>query len=216
MKVVIVHKHSRYTGVSSFVYTIAKHLCREMGHEVHVVIPDQSNKRYCQLLKTAVKGNLRTSYSGPADVFIFNYASDVSAYKNWSGKKVFVVHGLMEPEYVPPMKSIDKVICMSKRAFNHIDAPVKLLINQPIDLDRFNVRKPINDELQKVLMLDARNNNFYTSKIQSACAELGIYCQTLGKNIFGDNSRFDVETVINTSDLVIGYGRSIYEALACG
>lgn len=216
MRIVIVHKHSNYTGVSSFVYTVAKHLCREMGHEVYVIIPDQSNKRYCQMLKTAVKGNLRTTWSGPADVFIFNYASDAYDYRGWAGKKVFVVHGLMEQEYVPPVGYVDSVICMSKRAYETVKAPNKLLINQPIDLDRFNCRKPINEELQKVLILDSRNATYYTAKVQAACAELGIYCQTVGKNTFADNRRFDVESVINTCDLVIGYGRSVYEAMACG
>jgi hypothetical protein len=215
-KIVIFHKHSRYTGVSSWVYTVSYWLCKVLGHEVHVVIPEQSNSKYCAMLKKAVKGNLHLYWAGPADVFIFNYASDAVMNLSWNGYKIFVVHGLMYADYIPP-NGMDKVICQSKRAFDFIKTKaLKTLINQPIDLDRFRSYKPINEELQKVLILDSRSNSFYIDKVMAACGQLGIFVQSLGESNYGDNSTFAVETVINKADLVIGYGRSIYEAMGCG
>lgn len=213
MKIVIIGIDSNYSSINSFIYTIAKYLCRELGHEVHCVIPEQHNAKYCAMLKNAVKGNLRKAWSGPADVFIFNHSFEVNKYKSWSGKKVLVMHNSTTDL---PKFSVDKVVCLSDSSYNLIDHKNKYRINSPIDLERFTPRKPISDELQKVLVIAPSNANYYTVKIQAACSKIGVYCQVLGANTFGDQTRFDVETIINTADLVIGYGRSIYEAMACG
>jgi glycosyltransferase involved in cell wall biosynthesis len=215
-KIVIIHKHSRYTGVSSWVYTVAYYLTKVLGHEVHVVIKDQSNTRYCAMLSKAVQGRIHSSWGGPADVFIFNYKSDAEENKNWRGFKIFVTHGLMFDDYKIP-EGMNRVIVQSKRAYDFIKTRCeKVLINQPIDLNRFRPYSSINEELQKVLIVDARSNSFFVDKVMAACGELGVFCQTLGESTFGNNSRFDVETAINKADLVIGYGRSVYESMACG
>ncbi len=216
LKICIVHSHSNYSGVSSLVYTIAEHMSKVLNHDVHIVIKDQSNKEMMYFMEKVA--TVHQEWNDWADIYIFNYQSDARAYKEKSGKKIFVIHGLMEKEYLPPgYPIIDKVVCMSKRGFNYIDTEAKkVLANQPINADRFFPRKHIHDDLKNVLVLDSRNNAFYINKILAACSKLGMYCSILGDATFAQCHRFDVENAINSADLVIGYGRSVYESMLCG
>ncbi len=216
LKICIVHEHSRYSGVSTFVYTIAEHMSKALGHDVHVVIKDQRNTEFIGHLSKVC--NVHSKWEDWADVYIFNYQADAKAYQNKDGYKIFVVHGLMDKEYMPPgYPIVNRVVCMSRRGFNWIDTECeKILCHQPINIDRFHPRKFINDSLQKVLVLDSRNNAFYINKILAACSKMGVYCSLIGEAVFTDVVRFDTENAINNADLVIGYGRSAYEAMLCG
>lgn len=86
-----------------------------------------------------------------------------------------------------------------------------LVINNGIDCKRFAPHKPISDKLSSVLSLSQSDElNVF---IKDCCEELGV--DFLSCNKFTDNV-WEVERAINKADLVIGIGRSLYDAMACG
>lgn len=85
------------------------------------------------------------------------------------------------------------------------------VINNGIDCKRFAPHKPISDKLTTVLSLSQSDElNVF---IKGCCDELGV--EFLSCNKFTDNV-WEVEEMINKSDLVVGIGRSLYDTMACG
>lgn len=85
------------------------------------------------------------------------------------------------------------------------------LIRNGVNCERFKPITPPNSTLKKVLSLcqsDAANNF-----LSRCCAKAGVEFCALNK--FTDNV-WDVEKYINDADLVVGIGRSAYDAMACG
>lgn len=80
-----------------------------------------------------------------------------------------------------------------------------------INTDRFYPIKPLNKKLTRILSLSqsALANDY----IKQACDRLNVELTTRNKFV---NGAFDVYEDINNADLVIGVGRSGYDAMACG
>ena len=85
------------------------------------------------------------------------------------------------------------------------------VIANGIDCNRFCQKKPVSPTLQTVLSLCQSDvaNDF----IRRCCQQEGI--RFLQSNKFTDNV-WSIEELINESDLVVGLGRSAYDAMACG
>ena len=85
------------------------------------------------------------------------------------------------------------------------------VIENGIDCERFKSTNPLNKKIKYVLSLcqSKEANDF----IHSCCKEIGIKLITCNKNT--DNV-WEIEKLINKADLVIGIGRSLYDAMACG
>ena len=85
------------------------------------------------------------------------------------------------------------------------------VIANGIDCNRFCQKRPISSTLKTVLSLCQSDvaNDF----IRRCCQQEGI--RFLQSNKFTDNV-WAIEDLINESDLVIGLGRSAYDAMACG
>ena len=85
------------------------------------------------------------------------------------------------------------------------------IIFNGINTKRFEPKNKINKVLKKVLSLcqSEKANN----EIQKACKQMNIEFHKLNKF---KNPIWDVEKKINDVDLVVGIGRSAYEAMSCG
>ena len=85
------------------------------------------------------------------------------------------------------------------------------MILNGLDLQQKRPTKPLNRELKKVLSL---------SQSEEANAMLRKVCDTLGLDFLSFNKHknptFHIEERINEADLVVGIGRSVYDAMACG
>ncbi|WP_434035417.1 glycosyltransferase [Formosa sp. 4Alg 33] len=130
-------------------------------------------------------------------------------------KKGFIIqtcHGIF-PTLEQPYFLADAHVAISQEVKNHLcnlgfDSRI---IYNGINTNRFYSKKDINKQLNKVLSLchSEEANNF----IKSVCEDLNIkYLQAYKF----ENAVWNIEDSINNADLVVGLGRSAYEAMACG
>lgn len=85
------------------------------------------------------------------------------------------------------------------------------LILNGIDCNRFSPKRDLPSKLTKVLSLCQSDEiNVF---LKDCCNEIGVDFTSCNKHT--DNV-FEIEKEINKADLVIGIGRSLYDAMACG
>lgn len=222
MKILIVHSHNRFTGVSTFLYTLSKALI-ELGHSITFFIKSKEDETSLfdkKLEKLGVRVFIHKSKTifdeNDFEQIFFNYNSDFETFKSLNGKKKFFVHGLMEKDYLPP-ENIDKVFVFGERAFDFIKCNCeKKLIRNFIDVEYFSSNIKPNNVLKNILIFDGRNSMHTHTLILRAASRINAYVSILGKVDSTDSLIQDTREVIEKADLVIAYGRSAIEAMSMG
>lgn len=145
------------------------------------------------------------------DLILANHNTCVEALMGF-GFIIQTCHGVYPPLEQPSLCA-NFHVAISQEVQNHlaIKGFVSVVIMNGIDTSKFYSKRSVNKELKNVLSLcqSETANKF----LQRVCDTLGINLTYLDKNI---NPIWNVEDVINEADLVIGLGRSAYEAMACG
>ena len=126
-------------------------------------------------------------------------------------KRLYVCHGWL-PHEKPvldgtPYVAVSPEVATNLKSDFSIDATV---IGQPIDFDRFRPVMPLRMEKPKALVLSTWPAS--PEHVASACEEAGV-------EIFVPDSPggcWNMPGRINKVDIVIGTGRGIAEAMACG
>lgn len=123
-----------------------------------------------------------------------------------------ICHGIY-PTLEQPSYKANGYVSVSQEVQNYLCRKgflSKIILNG-INLDRFKPRKDISKNLQTVLSLcqSEKANDL----IEKCCDYLKIKLIKANKNCRGV---WNVEELINSSDLVIGLGRSSFDAMACG
>lgn len=223
MKILIVHSHNRLTGVSTFLYTLAKVLVG-LGHSVTFFIKSREDDRLIlekQLESLGVRvfvhrSNIIFQENNFEQIF-FNYSSDFEIFKTLKGSKRFFVHGLMERDYLPPLKGIDKVFVFGERALNFVKCNCeKVLIRNFVDTNYFKSSKILNKELKNILIFDGRQSIHTHTFILKAASKINAYVSVLGQLSHEDRLVHNTRKVIESADLVIAYGRSAIESMSMG
>lgn len=100
------------------------------------------------------------------------------------------------------------LLCAGKRVID--------IIRQPIDLSRFEPKEPLKKSKPRVLYFDSGHDQteYVRAQVQAACNYMDLEFYTLG--LTEKNLRWDVQEVLNQSDLVIASTRCAIEAMACG
>lgn len=112
-----------------------------------------------------------------------------------------------------PSPYADSYVSVTEEVKEHLEKyglKSEVILNG-IDCKRFRPTRELSRQLTKVLSLcqsDAANNF-----IRECCNEIGAELSV--RNKFTDNV-WEIEQSINEADLVIGIGRSLYDAMACG
>lgn len=128
------------------------------------------------------------------------------------GPIIQTCHGIF-PKLEKPSPYADGFVSISEEIKTHIlkkGYKSKLILNG-INCNRYSSKTPINNELKNVLSLS--QSKVANAKIESVCKEIGVNFKKLNKHV---NPIWNVEDLINEADLVVGLGRSAYEAMACG
>ncbi|WP_370392213.1 UDP-glycosyltransferase [uncultured Winogradskyella sp.] len=130
-------------------------------------------------------------------------------------KKGFVIqtcHGIY-PSLEQPNPKANGFVSISQEVQDHLGKLgfPSILVHNSINLERFKPKKNINRKLKSVLsMCHSEKANLF---IEDICEKLNLkYTEAYKYN----SSIWDIENKINNSDLVVGLGRSAYEAMACG
>jgi len=198
---------NHYTGVTTWAYELIKGLS-ELNIDV-VFINDSpyliSNEEYVKDVSLYAKvisslDNINNKY----DVVFLHNTEHENIAKEISKSTIFVSHSSMVNNANPKLKH-DMHITISGLSKYVLGADMFIL--NGIDLNKFKSNKLLNKIPKKCLY----HNRFKPQKfVHEACEELNIeldYWKVIEK---------DVTKKIEESDFVMGYGRSVYEAMSMG
>lgn len=193
-------------GSETFTYTIIKELLsRNFDVEYFAIV------RGCFSDKLEKELNVKFKRKNKYDLILANHNTCVEALMGY-GFIIQTCHGIY-PQLEQPSICANFHVAISQEVQNHlaIKGFISTIIMNGIDVSKFNCKKPINDDLKNVLSLcQSEEANLFINKI---CKRLNLNFISIDKNI---NPTENIEDAINESDLVIGLGRSAYEAMACG
>lgn len=202
------------TGSETWIYAMKEEL-ESLNHEVITYTPNQNINNKEKI-----------------DLAIINHNTCLNKLKELDCIKIFTSHGIL-PELEQPIGGADIYVSVSEEVqFNLSKKGFKsVIIRNGINCDYFKKTRETNSavknilfssnykdkyslRLEKILNLIGINitiNGKIRAKILKAGKQLGIKIEIIGIN----NKISNVMEAINRADLVIGLGRTAYEAMAC-
>lgn len=129
-----------------------------------------------------------------------------------AGTIVQICHGTIAGLELPSLYAdfhvgITQEVCNSLSEKGY---PNKLVLNG-LDLTQKRPVRPVNEKLEVVLSLCQSEEA--NRLLANVCATKGLEFLCFNKH---KNPTFDIEREINKADLVVGIGRSVFDAMACG
>ena len=136
-----------------------------------------------------------------------------------SAPQLFVAHSEIFNLQSPPQMdgSVALVVALNDRILRRLEGfAVKVEVvrlRQPIDTERFFPRGSLPQRARRALLLSNTPHGDRMAMLEAGCAEAGIELSRIGGPF---NQTTDPRPALFGADIVIGYGRSILEAMACG
>ncbi|HEX5608849.1 MAG TPA: hypothetical protein VFX45_02015 [Solirubrobacterales bacterium] len=211
---------SRFTlgGTETYSVAVAEQLER-LGHTVtlHAV---EANAHGREL---ADSRGLRLAVGDPADLDAVDAAliQDAASAYRLAGcqpgvPQVFVIHGLAAFEH-PPADPPPTVVALNDRIARHAEAlasrPKVVRLRQPIDLEQFRPRGASRERARRVLLLSNYLDGPRMRLLKEVCRDLELELTRLGS---AGKPTIAPQAAMTDADIVVGYGRSIVEAMAMG
>lgn len=206
MNILVSNNHLKRTGgTENYTYALIVELIRQ-GHVVEYF----TFKKGFVSKKIEAEG-VRFMSGKKYDLIIANHKTTVQLLH----RKGFIIqtcHGTL-PSLEQPSNYADAYVSVTQEVHDHLyrQGVDSLLIRNGIDCERFSPRKQLNVQLKVVLSLCQSEEA--NELIEQVCAEQGITYLKADKKM--DNI-WHLESLINEADLVVGIGRSVYDAMACG
>lgn len=206
MKILLgTHYLAKTGGTENYTYALAMELQR-LGHEVeHFAIV---RGRVSSMLEEKGVPFMSADHY---DLILANHTTVVE--KLWPyGYIIQTCHGTI-PELEQPSPYADAYVGVSEEVKEHLRKKGygAYVIPNGIDCKRFYPKTPVSPTLTTVLSLC--HSDIANDFIRKCCEMAGV--KFLQCNKFTDNV-WTIEDLINQSDLVVGLGRSAYDAMACG
>ena len=193
-------------GTETYTYAIIKELLNR-GFDVEYFTFKKGGFSDRMENEIGVKFKTKNAY----DLILANHNSCVE-YLMGCGFIIQTCHGIY-PELEQPSICANYLVAISKEVQDHLakNKFESVVIMNGIDVSKFFVKKGINDKLTNVLSLcQSEHANTF---LRNVCDKLGVNFTYFDKDM---NPTWVVEDEINKVDLVVGLGRSAYEAMACG
>ena len=193
-------------GTEIYTYYFIKELKR-IGHDIEYFTLKKGIVSEKIEEELGVKEMRKTKY----DLILANHNSTIEQI--WKlGPIIQTCHGIF-PYLEQPSVYADCFVAISQEVQQHLSQKglPSFIIPNGINCEIFRPINPVNKTLTKVLSLC--QSEVANTKIKNACKELNISFvsyQDFGKKLW------DIQKEINKVDLVIGLGRSAYDAMACG
>lgn len=216
MKILISNNHLDFLGGSeTFTYTLAIEMQRK-GHEVEILTlkPGIVSEKLREEFNMEVN-NISPEY----DLCLLNHNSTVDwVLKNMVSQDhnniIQTCHGFIPPLEQPhPSLPNIKYVAISGEVRDHLKSKnlESTIINNGIDLERFNLDDNVNEKFTTICSL-SQSDSFNNLLLKvSKYFGVKLICNNKYKNPV-----WDIETQIKDSQLVFGLGRSAYEGLAMG
>ena len=206
MKILVGNNHLQRTGgTENYTFALAVELQR-LGHEVEYFAFERGEVAE-RLEDLGIHFMSQDSY----DLILVNHNTVVERLCTY-GFIIQTCHGVF-PALEQPSPLADRHVSVTPEIKDHLDSlgvESRVLYNG-IDCTRFAPYTPISPRLTTVLSLSQSDdlNRF----LNRCCRKMNI--KFLSCNKFTDNV-WEIEKKINEADLVVGIGRSVYDAMACG
>jgi glycosyltransferase involved in cell wall biosynthesis len=205
--ILVANNHLNFPGGSeTYTYTLIAELVKK-GYDVEYFTFEKGDFSNTMEKKLGVVFMTKNKY----DLILANHNTCVKHLKK-KGFTIQTCHGIF-PELEQPSIFADFHVAISQEVGEHlaIQGFYSTIIMNGIDVNRFYLKKSLNSKLTNVLSLcqSQEANDF----LKLVCDKMNLNFTFLNKF---KNPIWEVEELINNSDLVIGLGRSAYEAMACG
>lgn len=205
------NKLSNPGGSETYTYAVVAELVR-LGHDVTCVTKGRPGIVSWEISKLGVQVHY-APVSGIYDMALLSHSPSIRLAERVRAFKVQTCHGIY-PVLEQPVPGMDAYVAISEEVMQHLikkgHSPV--LIHNGVDCNRFS---PFGNATHESLcvVLSLAHGTLANEMIQRVCKRNNwdlIIQNKYHKPIW------DVENLINKADMVIGWGRSIYEAAACG
>lgn len=219
MRLLLATNHLGLGGSESYLFTVAEQLDR-LGHEAVIFTLEPSGG-----IKVARELGIEvldeSALGGEFDAALVQDGS-VSyqlAALFPATPQLFVAHSSKFDLQAPPqlggtvgmIATLNDRVARRMRSFATEVEVVRL--RQPIDHERFTPRGPLPETPRRALLLSNNPNDDRMGTIEEACADAGLELLQVGGL---PNQVSDVRSALAAVEIVIGYGRSVLEAMACG
>ena len=193
-------------GTETFTFTLIEAL-KSLGHHVEYFTLKKG------FVSTKIEEELEVPFmnSSKYDLILANHKSTVNKVFHL-GYVIQTCHGVF-PEVEQPSKYSDAFVSISKEVQSHLTSLgiCSRLIHNSLNLKRFYPRIPVCDKLTSVLSLSQSKD--LNRKLEKICKNRGLKFASINKF---SQQLWDMEDYYNQHDLIIGLGRSAYEAMASG
>jgi hypothetical protein len=208
-------------GEQTYALTVAEQLAR-LGHDVMIyalelgMVSDLARQRALRVVAKAEEL--------PAEVDGVIVGANRGLALELAGRypqatRVFVVHSAEDTHLPPPVPgTVAATVVLNDlhaaRAKACVGVGEVVRLRQPVDMRRFSPRGWPRERPERVLLL----GNYHSGPreragvLREAWGGAGLQWHEAG----GTAQTLDVPTAIAEADVVVGYGRSVLEAMACG
>jgi hypothetical protein len=222
MRILIAQSRFLLGGSETYAVTVAEQL-EQLGHSTTIFAGEASSKgRELAASRglTLITGNL-ASLAERDDVDAVIAQDGAGAYALASRqdlRQVFVIHGFASYEHPPQaLRPVPPVVVLNDRVHRHAAAlaskPEIVRLRQPIDLQRFKPRGPSRPKARRLLVFSNYLQPDRLAILAAACEDLDLELVSMGHT--GETSVSPQERIAE-ADIVVGYGRSVLEAMVMG
>ncbi|HEU5142529.1 MAG TPA: hypothetical protein VFU04_05165 [Solirubrobacterales bacterium] len=219
MRLLLANNHLGLGGSESYLLTVAEQLDR-LGHEVSIYAAERG-------LGTEVALDRGLGLIGEAELdddFDAALVQDAGVSLQIAAHcpgvpQLFVAHSGMFDLQAPPQLPgiVGAIVVLNDRIADRMRSFATgvdvVRLRQPIDTQRFTPRGSLPEVPRRALLLSNNPNADRLTLLQSACENVGIELERVGG---AAGQTVDPRPQLAAADVVIGYGRSILEAMACG
>jgi glycosyltransferase involved in cell wall biosynthesis len=211
MKILITNRSLSVPGGSeTYYYSLVEELV-SLGHDVQGMCSKKPGFFAEKIKLLGVKIHDKP-IKGKFDLVLSSHLCTIDMMSEISGLKIQTCHGIF-PEPEQPSNRVDRHVSISEEVRLHLSnlGFESTIIHNGINCERFKPIKPLNKKLKKVLSLahDDETNKI----IKKSCDILDVEFFEINKY---KTSEWNVESMINESDLVVTLGRGAYESMSCG
>lgn len=219
MRLLLATNHLGLGGSESYLLTVGEQFDR-LGHDVAIYTPEPAGgveaarERGIDVVgESSLEGDFDAALvqDGGVSYQLADLCPEVP--------QVFVAHSETFDLQAPPRLGgmVGAIVALNDRIAHRMRSfavGTKVVrLRQPINTERFAPRGALPEVPRRALLLSNTPHADRLSILESACAEAGLELSRLGGTA---GSAADIRPALTAAEIVIGYGRSILEAMACG
>jgi hypothetical protein len=219
--VLATHKLGDTGGAPTYVLTVAEHLAR-LGHSVTLYARElglmAELAREWALAVTATPEDLPARADGVITGVHRGLALELAS-RYPDATRLFVAHSSEDVHLPPPVPgAVAATVVLNDlhaaRAAACTCTGEVVRLRQPVDLRRFSPRGDPRKRPERILLLGNYHSGHAerAGMLREAWADADLQWREVG----GETQTLDVAAAIAEADVVVGYGRSVLEAMACG